>query len=182
MKIPHRDGSESDEGCADPTCSLLPACAGNHGRLTPCPRCGSKSAPCACPTRRPPCADHTPSWFVGHWREWHRGHGCDRDDGKPRSPDAASEIAQHAANTATGFLTDAELRFLRAATTSGDELRVRTIDELAARRGGDARESVSPAELRSLRGSASARRDDLLSRAISELTVRRKRTEDPHEV
>lgn len=32
-----------------------------------------------------PCTNQTPSWFTGHWREWHRGHGCDIDDGKPRS-------------------------------------------------------------------------------------------------
>jgi hypothetical protein len=43
------------------------------------------------------CTDHTPRWFVGHWRDWHRGHGCDRDDGKPRSAEATTEIAQHGA-------------------------------------------------------------------------------------
>ena len=80
------------------------------------------------------CTNHTPSWFVGHWRDWHRGHGCDRDDGKPRSEDAKTEIAQHEANAATGFLTDAELSFLRASTTSGNELIVRALDELVARR------------------------------------------------
>ena len=83
---------------------------------------------------KPSCTDHTPSWFVGHWREWHRGHGCDKDDGKPRSDVAVTEIEQHAANEASGFLTDAELRFLRAATTSGDTLLVRALDELAWRR------------------------------------------------
>ena len=80
------------------------------------------------------CTDHTPPSFVGHWREWHRGHGCDKDDGKPRSDAATTEIAQIAENADTGFLTDAELSFLRAATTSGDTLRIRAIDELAARR------------------------------------------------
>ena len=80
------------------------------------------------------CTNHTPSWFVGHWRDWHRGHGCDRDDGKPRSEDANIEIAQHEANDATGFLTDAELRMLRASTTSGNDLIVRALDELVARR------------------------------------------------
>jgi len=79
------------------------------------------------------CTDHTPSWFVGHWRDWHRGHGCDKD-GKPRSDAAKTEITQHAANADTGFLTDAELRFLRASTTSGNELLVRALNELAARR------------------------------------------------
>lgn len=81
-----------------------------------------------------PCTLGTPPWFVGHWRDWHRGHGCDQDDGKPRSEGAATEIAQHAANEDTGFLTDAELSFLRGRTTSGDTLLVRALDELAARR------------------------------------------------
>jgi hypothetical protein len=82
------------------------------------------------------CADSSPPWFVGHWREWHRGHGCDQDDGKPRSNLATAEIEQHAAHERAGssFLTDAELRFLRGRTTSGDELLVRALDELAARR------------------------------------------------
>lgn len=79
------------------------------------------------------CTESTPSWFIGHWREWHRGHGCDRDDGKPRSAMAATEIAQHV-QFGDGFLTDAELSFLRASTTSGNTLLVRALDELAARR------------------------------------------------
>lgn len=83
------------------------------------------------------CGDHTPRWFVGHWREWHRGHGCDKDDGKPRSIVATTEIEQHAENADTGFLTDAELGFLRASTTSGNELLVRALDELAVRRSKD---------------------------------------------
>lgn len=28
------------------------------------------------------CEDVTPAGFSGHWREWHRGHGCHLDDGK----------------------------------------------------------------------------------------------------
>lgn len=93
-------------------------------------------------TDKKPCTDHTPPWFVGHWRDWHRGHGCDRDDGQPRSAKATTEVAQHAANEASGFLTDAELRFLRAATTSGNTLLVRALDELAARRAAE-RKSVN---------------------------------------
>ena len=81
------------------------------------------------------CPNYAPSWFVGHWREWHRGHGCDKDDGHPRSDQAKTEIEQHSANAGTGFLTDAELRFLRASTTSGNTLLVRALDELASRRG-----------------------------------------------
>lgn len=80
------------------------------------------------------CTNNTPRCFVGHWREWHRGHGCDKDDGKPRSDEAKHEIVQMAENATTGYLTDAELRHLRAATTSGNELLCRALDELAARR------------------------------------------------
>lgn len=79
-----------------------------------------------------PCT--APPWFVGHWREWHRGHGCDRDDGKQRAETATAEIAQHEANGATGFLTDAELNLLRASTTSGNTLLVRALNELVTRR------------------------------------------------
>ena len=80
------------------------------------------------------CTNHSPPGFVGHWREWHRGHGCDRDDGKPRSDDARAEIEQLAANAQTGYLTDAELSHLRASTSSGNTLLVRALDELKARR------------------------------------------------
>ena len=82
------------------------------------------------------CDNSTPPWFVGHWRDWHRGHGCDQDDGRPRSEAAQTEVAQHAQNGASGFLTDADLGFLRASTTSGNTLLVRALDELAARRAG----------------------------------------------
>lgn len=41
----------------------------------------------------PPCSNTSPRWFTGHWRDWHRGHGCDKDDGKPQSMGAALEIA-----------------------------------------------------------------------------------------
>ena len=90
------------------------------------------------------CSNPTPSWFVGHWREWHRGHGCEQDDGKPRSDAAKTEVTQHAANASTGYLTDAELIFLRARTTSGDTLLVRALDELTARRSSqrDARQAT----------------------------------------
>lgn len=82
----------------------------------------------------PDCKDPSPSWFTGHWRDWHRGHGCYQDDGKDRSNAAVIEIEQHRQNAATGYLTDAELAFLRARTTSGDTLLVRALDELKARR------------------------------------------------
>ena len=59
-----------------------------------------------------PCTNQTPRWFTGHWREWHRGHGCDIDDGKPRSSDAVAEITKHEAppDRSTGFLTSVEWR------------------------------------------------------------------------
>jgi hypothetical protein len=93
------------------------------------------------------CTDRSPPWFVGHWRDWHRGHGCDQDDGKPRSEKAQTEIAQHEASEASGILTDAELRYLCAATTSGDTLLVRALVELTARRAGTAPERELRREL-----------------------------------
>lgn len=80
------------------------------------------------------CTNNSPPWFTGRWRDWHRGHGCDKDDDRSRSAEAVAEIAQHAANKDTGYLTDAELACLRARTTSGDTLLVRALDELRARR------------------------------------------------
>jgi hypothetical protein len=85
------------------------------------------------------CTDTSPSWFVGHWRDWHRGHGCDRDDGQVRTQSAQTEIAQHAAHGDSGFLTDAELGLLTRTTTSGNTLLVRALNELAIRRATDKR-------------------------------------------
>jgi hypothetical protein len=90
------------------------------------------------------CSNNTPPWFTSHWRDWHRGHGCDRDDGKPRSDLAIAEIAQHEANKDTGHLTDAELSLLRARTTSGDTLLVRALDELRERRAAEKPQAVTP--------------------------------------
>lgn len=72
------------------------------------------------------CPNMAPAGFAGHWRDWHRGHGCPLDDGRQRSTDQPA-----------GALTDAELRTLRAATSSGNELLVRAIDELIKRRAAD---------------------------------------------
>lgn len=41
---------------------------------------------------KPPCKDMSPPWFTGRWRDWHRGHGCDKDDGRPRTPEGQAEI------------------------------------------------------------------------------------------
>jgi hypothetical protein len=43
------------------------------------------------------CGDWSPPWFKGAWRDWHRGHGCNLDDGQPRSEAGKQEIAEHAA-------------------------------------------------------------------------------------
>lgn len=124
-----------------------------------------------------PCTNNTPPWFVGHWRDWHRGHGCDRDDGKPRTEDARTEVAQHEANAGTGFLTDAELRFLRASTTSGNERLCRALDELAARRAVSKLEEraradcLADAELLILRAATPG--NELIVRALDELAARR---------
>ena len=101
---------------------MLPICFMASRKISPAEHC-----PDFCP-------NFSPAWFTGPWRDWHRGHGCCHDDGCSRSAEAATEISQHAANKATGYLTDAELSHLRARTTSGDELLVRALDELRGRR------------------------------------------------
>lgn len=90
-----------------------------------------------------PCTNGTPPWFTGHWRDWHRGHGCDRDDGNARTAAAVAEIAQHEANGDTGYLTDAELSLLRARTTSGDTLIVRALDELRDHRAAEKKRAAA---------------------------------------
>lgn len=40
-----------------------------------------------------PCTNFSPPWFRGRWRDWHRGHACDKDDGRPRTLEGATEIA-----------------------------------------------------------------------------------------
>jgi hypothetical protein len=35
------------------------------------------------------CADYAPAGYAGHWREWHRGHGCNLDPSA--SPSVVSE-------------------------------------------------------------------------------------------
>ncbi len=36
--------------------------------------------------------DNTPRWFTGRWIDWHRGHGCDKDDENPRAIEGTAEI------------------------------------------------------------------------------------------
>jgi hypothetical protein len=38
------------------------------------------------------CRDLSPPWFTGRWRDWHRGHGCGKDDGRQRTPEGQAEI------------------------------------------------------------------------------------------
>jgi hypothetical protein len=45
---------------------------------------------------RPRCTNYSEPWFKGAWRDWHRGHACNLDDGKPRSQAAKQEFADHA--------------------------------------------------------------------------------------
>jgi hypothetical protein len=45
------------------------------------------SDPTPIPTTREPCSNYEPAGWYTHWREWHRGHGCERDDGQPPPPD-----------------------------------------------------------------------------------------------
>lgn len=39
------------------------------------------------------CTNYSPSWFAGRWQDWHRGHGCNKDDGKPRTAEGEAEIS-----------------------------------------------------------------------------------------
>lgn len=81
----------------------------------PCSRCRSKpqgaycaTTPCACSchaaaareqparepvARQPSCTNNSPPGLTARWQDWHRGHGCDKDDGKPRTPAGQAEIA-----------------------------------------------------------------------------------------
>jgi len=45
------------------------------------------------------CPNNAPRWFSGHWRDWHRGHGCHKDDGKARNQVAQQEIERHEGRT-----------------------------------------------------------------------------------
>jgi len=38
------------------------------------------------------CRNWSPPWFTGRWRDWHRGHGCELDDGKSCTPEGLLEI------------------------------------------------------------------------------------------
>jgi len=40
------------------------------------------------------CQNMSPGWFTGRWRDWHRGHGCELDDGEPVSANGAAMIAK----------------------------------------------------------------------------------------
>jgi hypothetical protein len=54
-------------------------------------RCPTHGAPdvgtgkffeCGCsasPRESAECSNNAPAGFTGHWREWHRGHGCNKD-------------------------------------------------------------------------------------------------------
>lgn len=51
--------------------------------------------PASEPTARPKCTNHAPRDHAGHWRDWHRGHGCDLDPTPPApEPPAEPELIQ----------------------------------------------------------------------------------------
>ena len=52
--------------------------------------------------RRPDCRSFSPPWFAGRWLDWHRETGCSLDDGRPRTPDGAREIAEGIAHGRKG--------------------------------------------------------------------------------
>jgi hypothetical protein len=47
------------------------------------------------PPLRKECGDNSPEWWTGRWQDWHRGHGCGKDDGKPCTPEGVAEFAAH---------------------------------------------------------------------------------------
>lgn len=102
---PHRHCS----GCAiaallaaaAPVLAAEPCLAGGEcapGASGECVTCSGRRAVSAIeelravPGPRPRCANYSPPWYTGRWRDWHRGHGCDKDDGDPRSAEGAAEI------------------------------------------------------------------------------------------
>ncbi len=58
-----------------------------------CKECGDVQYGHTCRGTRPVCGNHSAPWFAGRWQDWHRGHGCNKDDGKPRTAEGAAEIA-----------------------------------------------------------------------------------------
>lgn len=52
-----------------------------------CARCGKERETEVQTESSGQCKDMTPPGWVGRWRDWHRGHGCELDDGKPRTAD-----------------------------------------------------------------------------------------------
>lgn len=51
----------------------------------------AEAAAAALTSRATPCTDFAPAGFAGRWQRWHRGHGCNLDDGKPRTPQDAGK-------------------------------------------------------------------------------------------
>lgn len=71
------------------------------------------------------CTNNSPPGFTGHWRDWHRGHGCDKDDGKPHS-EAGIDAITEAVHEPRGrepeqTLTMAESKARREGEISGRE-------------------------------------------------------------
>lgn len=45
------------------------------------------------PNKQKNCTNFSPPTFRGRWIDWHRGHGCNLDDGKLRTSEGVAEIA-----------------------------------------------------------------------------------------
>jgi hypothetical protein len=78
------EGRETDEQNTHIACVPGDACA----------ECEAEPPETPAPSGEPPehCRNFSPPWFEGRWRDWHRGHGCDMDDGRPRTPQGQAEI------------------------------------------------------------------------------------------
>lgn len=84
--------SDADAGVSD-----------NDGCISDAALAAIAYAPFREPKERLACIDNAPRWFTGRWTDWHRGHGCNKDDGKPRTTEGAAEIEDaHGASNAAG--------------------------------------------------------------------------------
>jgi hypothetical protein len=79
---------------------IIPRARGGSDNLgnmqTMCFRCNERkgasmepdpTAPNSNQSTRKTCSNYEPAGWYTHWREWHRGHGCELDDGQPPPPD-----------------------------------------------------------------------------------------------
>jgi hypothetical protein len=62
------------------------------------------------------CTNYAPIGFTGHWRDWHRGHGCDLDDGTSSLPGQSEDT--EIVNALTAICREADRNFERVGGSS----------------------------------------------------------------